>query len=205
MRFLFTFLGILFFSSQAFAATYTPEFGNTKACRSTQQTEINCSTHLSEDTDLSLTGELSAPNGGYAMLSFVTSDGLYVEDFIPLEGGSFLSASRGFFEFDNLTFSLIGSERFTSVKLGMWTDSYFSGEYFREVNQTGSSFSISGLIAEMGNWEDSCGEFRCDGFSVLSFTTEHISAVPLPAALPLYAAGMGLLGFFGWRKRKMTA
>lgn len=26
--------------------------------------------------------------------------------------------------------------------------------------------------------------------------------VPLPAALPLYAAGMGLMGFLGWRKRR---
>jgi len=204
MRFLFTFLGILFFSSQAFAATYTTELGNNRICLIGQSTEINCNTHISEDTSLSFTGELSAPNGGYAKIGFDTSDGLYVEDFIPLEDDSFLSASRGFFELDNLTFSLIGSERFTSVKLGMWTDSYFSGEYFREVNQTGSSFSISSLIAEMGNWEDSCGDFRCDGFSVLSFTTEHISAVPLPAALPLYAAGMGLLGVF-WRRRKMIA
>ncbi|WP_169570320.1 VPLPA-CTERM sorting domain-containing protein [Sneathiella limimaris] len=33
----------------------------------------------------------------------------------------------------------------------------------------------------------------------------EISAVPLPAALPLYAAGMALLGFMGWRKRKASA
>ncbi len=29
-----------------------------------------------------------------------------------------------------------------------------------------------------------------------------ISVVPLPAALPLYGAGIALLGFLGWRKRK---
>ncbi len=28
------------------------------------------------------------------------------------------------------------------------------------------------------------------------------STIPLPAALPLYAAGMGLLGLLGWRKRR---
>ncbi len=29
-----------------------------------------------------------------------------------------------------------------------------------------------------------------------------ISAVPLPAALPLYGAGIALMGFIGWRKRR---
>lgn len=32
----------------------------------------------------------------------------------------------------------------------------------------------------------------------------QVSAVPLPAALPLYGAGIAILGFFGWRKRKST-
>jgi hypothetical protein len=29
-------------------------------------------------------------------------------------------------------------------------------------------------------------------------------ATPLPAALPLFAAGLGALGLFGWRKKKAT-
>ena len=32
-----------------------------------------------------------------------------------------------------------------------------------------------------------------------------ITAVPLPAALPLYAAGMAVLGFFGWRRKQKSA
>jgi len=32
-----------------------------------------------------------------------------------------------------------------------------------------------------------------------------ITAVPLPAALPLYGAGVALLGFMGWRRRKSEA
>ncbi len=37
-----------------------------------------------------------------------------------------------------------------------------------------------------------------------SWKTE-LSTVPLPAALPLYAAGMGVLGFLGWRKKRRSA
>jgi hypothetical protein len=28
------------------------------------------------------------------------------------------------------------------------------------------------------------------------------SNTPLPAALPLYAAGMSVMGFFGWRRKR---
>jgi len=48
-----------------------------------------------------------------------------------------------------------------------------------------------------------------DGFIdyTITFTVEspQLSVVPLPAALPLYGAGMALLGFMGWmRKRKQA-
>ena len=34
----------------------------------------------------------------------------------------------------------------------------------------------------------------------------HLSAVPLPAALPLFGTGLGIMGFIGWRrKRRMAA
>lgn len=53
------------------------------------------------------------------------------------------------------------------------------------------SFAITGLV-------------NCTGLFIESIETP--SAVPLPAALPLYAAGMGVLGFLGWRKkRKLSA
>ncbi|WP_169566819.1 hypothetical protein [Sneathiella limimaris] len=37
------------------------------------------------------------------------------------------------------------------------------------------------------------------------FANVEISAVPLPAALPLYGAGVAILGFLGWRKRRAAA
>jgi hypothetical protein len=36
--------------------------------------------------------------------------------------------------------------------------------------------------------------------------SDDVSAVPLPAALPLFATGLGALGLLGWRrKRKASA
>lgn len=35
--------------------------------------------------------------------------------------------------------------------------------------------------------------------------TGSVSAVPLPAAFPLFAGGLGLLGLLGWRRKRMAA
>jgi hypothetical protein len=35
--------------------------------------------------------------------------------------------------------------------------------------------------------------------------TASISATPLPAALPLFAAGLGAMGLFGWRRKQKSA
>ncbi|WP_373088074.1 hypothetical protein [Sneathiella sp.] len=38
-----------------------------------------------------------------------------------------------------------------------------------------------------------------------AFEYANLSAVPLPAALPLYGAGLAVMGFVGWRKRRKAA
>jgi len=41
---------------------------------------------------------------------------------------------------------------------------------------------------------------------VVKIVDPPVSAVPLPAALPLFATGLGALGLIGWRrKRKASA
>jgi len=52
------------------------------------------------------------------------------------------------------------------------------------------------IIALFG---DGAGDHDFDDMAI------RISVVPLPAALPLYGAGIALLGFIGWRKRKAEA
>ncbi|WP_169569347.1 hypothetical protein [Sneathiella limimaris] len=58
---------------------------------------------------------------------------------------------------------------------------------------TGTSDEIS-LV-----YLDTAAEGYAIDYSLLEI---EVSAVPLPAALPLYGAGMAILGFLGWRKKR---
>lgn len=46
------------------------------------------------------------------------------------------------------------------------------------------------------------GPISTDGFDVDAVS---VAAVPLPAALPLFGAALGLFGLFGWRRRRTAA
>jgi len=74
----------------------------------------------------------------------------------------------------------------------------------------GDSFEFTGvstlLVAE-GEllWSNSVGSNR-DALAIFEVANQiHVSAVPLPAALPLYGAGLALAGFLGWRKKHAIA
>lgn len=43
------------------------------------------------------------------------------------------------------------------------------------------------------------------GGNAFEYANVQLSVVPLPAALPLYGAGIAVLGFMGWRKRRKAA
>jgi PEP-CTERM motif len=40
------------------------------------------------------------------------------------------------------------------------------------------------------------------GIDGISFNREQLAPTPLPAALALFISGLGLMGFFGWRRKK---
>jgi hypothetical protein len=65
----------------------------------------------------------------------------------------------------------------------------YAGLYNQSVNewQTGTN---AGIIpnSDFTNW----------------VITNEVSAVPLPAALPLLMSAVGFFGFFGWRRKRMA-
>jgi hypothetical protein len=63
----------------------------------------------------------------------------------------------------------------------------------------GTSFAGIGT----GNWADASGGVSSGGDPIKGYFIEYeTSAVPLPAALPLFATGLGLIGIFGRRRRR---
>lgn len=63
---------------------------------------------------------------------------------------------------------------------------------------TASTLTVQ-LFASGDGWQGGFDEaWAIDNFSI----TVDMAAVPAPAALPLLATGLGVLGFVGWRRRK---
>jgi hypothetical protein len=47
--------------------------------------------------------------------------------------------------------------------------------------------------------------YAFDDGTFLSPPTKTVAATPLPAALPLFASGLGAMGLFGWRRKRRNA
>ena len=64
------------------------------------------------------------------------------------------------------------------------------------------TFSVVAYINPPGpNYEGWAGV----DIATLTVTGESVEAVPLPAALPLFAAGLSAMGFMSWRRKRKTA
>ena len=55
------------------------------------------------------------------------------------------------------------------------------------------------LLAETGGWQDVGPYFAFIPGTIYVFSDVE---TPLPAALPLFATGLGALGLLGWRRKK---
>lgn len=84
-----------------------------------------------------------------------------------------------------------------------FSNAYFSG------GPIFASFDVSSLVVSGFN---SLSVFAhnisgVEQFAVGEISLEYVGsgAVPVPAALPLFASGLGLLGLAGWRRRRKAA
>jgi hypothetical protein len=74
-------------------------------------------------------------------------------------------------------------------------------------NNARAYMNIGALFAGIatGEWADSANGLSGPGNPIKGYFVEYqVAATPIPAALPLFAAALGSLGFFGWRRRKDT-
>jgi hypothetical protein len=71
-----------------------------------------------------------------------------------------------------------------------------------------SDFTSSPVFTEMVYAQVSAGNYQfytTPGVSTGSVSVTAVTATPLPAALPLFATGVGALGLFGWRRKRKNA
>ncbi len=81
-----------------------------------------------------------------------------------------------------------GSGSFGSLQAFAISSSFVAGPntlVFRVLNLSGTSGNPMGLL--------------------VTGLTSDVSAVPLPAALPLYGTGLAIMGFIGWRRKRKVA
>jgi len=76
-------------------------------------------------------------------------------------------------------------------------------------NGNGNLFAvdIGGICTGTGTTSPSCGMGVSTGIAYADTTDNMInllSSTPLPAALPLFATGLGAMGLFGWRRKRKT-
>ncbi|MBL4907324.1 MAG: VPLPA-CTERM sorting domain-containing protein [Sneathiella sp.] len=69
-------------------------------------------------------------------------------------------------------------------------------------NPTNDIYTFLGSLLKSGDFFGIGALGENDDFKIRSLTVNRVSAVPLPAALPLYGAGIAILGFVGWRRKQ---
>ena len=75
---------------------------------------------------------------------------------------------------------------------------------FSDLISSGSTYPGEILLAVGGSGQTGT-EINLLNFATLTGTSSGPSATPLPAALPLFASGLGALGLLGWRRKRKNA
>lgn len=93
-----------------------------------------------------------------------------------------------------------GADTFTVDSSGHLTSVDFS---ISVLTQQASLFNLT--LDTVGNTFSLYNDGSDTGISTDTATFTPVSATPLPAALPLFAGGLGALGLFGWRRKRKPA
>jgi len=104
------------------------------------------------------------------------------------------------FKFGNaFSFNLFNQSAFPTALTAQPTTG--SGYVFYSAIVTASGFDTFGLLFDGGNPSRPVDvRVAFDDFSITDVAT-----TPLPLALPLFATGLGVIGLFGWRRKRNAA
>ena len=108
---------------------------------------------------------------------------------MPTAGTSPLSAGGGMIKYD---WTATGEFEFLFVSGGAENDELIVGP-----NELVAEFDCSGC--EVYDTPETAGGFQ------IATEVAGTGATPLPAALPLFATGLGALGLLGWRRKRKNA
>ena len=180
------------------------------------RTAFNSAIALGEQIDFnSLSGFLQPNPLAIGSASFISSNGsgLYNTTGFGLPGTYLASQNSGYIRIELVSgISAVGFDAASlfSSQAGNWTY-----ELFDATSQIASLTSFVANAFGFVGFVNTSGEIRAINIIGPGSTYEAIDDVslgtaslvtPLPAALPLFASGLGALGLLGWRrKRKQSA
>jgi len=153
-------------------------------------------------------GPYAALNGS-ALNPISTSSGAFGGDVVALtlnvdfSDAGLLPGTSGF-KFGDLTLA-----DFTGTLAPL--DGLTVRQFLADMNTLLSGGSSIVTIADLGTTVSDLNASFSDGLYATQFAQDHLvapavtSQTPLPAALPLFASGLGAMGLFGWRRKRKNA
>ena len=148
---------------------------------------------LFSDAAITISGSTaSAANGVYDNFDVGFPGAIYLWNDVNNNG----SIDYGFNDTDNPDWGLYLAFQGTLTNGGGMVDVHVSGVGLCAANYSGSGGAACAIYARGGGMPTG---FYVSASAVVPSTT------PLPAAFPLFAAGIGVLGLLGWRRKRKTA
>ncbi|MDF2366970.1 VPLPA-CTERM sorting domain-containing protein [Sneathiella sp.] len=148
-----------------------------------------------ENLTASVPNEYRSPWQGTAL------DGIGTYTSVQKDSYASYAFDMGYYAVDFMWGSVDGYNGLEFYYQGNWVDALHGDDAQLSSVSNGLGFIVASIMAT-GVFDEIRFTSDSNAFEYANLT---VSAVPLPAALPLYGAGLAVLGFFGWRKRRKSA